>query len=124
MFSKLTDDEYVAKTRKSYKNRKLTISILLLTAVVILIPLLYFYFQLQTEINIYIDNLNSTDKNVVAMALEESEAKNNYYIGLILGAVMVSAVFAIGSLLGQAVSYHFSTRKEALLLKYYDLANK
>lgn len=122
--SKSTDDEYIKKIRKSYKSRKLTITILVTTAVIILIPLLYFYGQLQSEINIYIANLNSLDKNVVDAALNESEAKNNYYIGLSIGAVLTAMVFATGSLFGHAISYHFNTRKDGLLIKYYDLSKK
>lgn len=122
--SKSTDDEYIEKIRKSYKSRKLTITILASTAVIILIPLLYSYSQLQTEINIYLGNLNSLDKNIVEAAVNESEAKNNYYIGLSIGAILTVMVFAVVSLFGHAISYHFSTRKDSLLIKYYDMSKQ
>jgi predicted PurR-regulated permease PerM len=119
-----TDKEFIDKLRKSYASRKKTIIILVITAIIILIPALYFLNQLQTEINIYTSNLNSLDKNVVDSALKESEEKNNYYIGLTVGSVMAASFFAIAALLGHAVQYYQSSKKDGMLIKYYDLSNK
>jgi len=122
--SKLTDDEYIEKIRKSYKSRKKTITILVATAVIITIPLLYFYSQLQTQINIYIANLNSMDQNVTDSALKETDEIINYYIGFLIGSTFTGLVVVVSSAFAYALNYHLNSRKHSLLLKYYDLSKK
>ena len=119
-----SDKEYIEKLRKSYASRKKTIAMLIAGAVIILIPALYYYFQLQTEIDALLSNLNSQDTNVAQKALVQSEARDKYYIGLTVGAVLSAAFFSVALLLGNAIQYYINTKKDGLLIKYYDISNK
>jgi hypothetical protein len=122
--TKTTDKEYIEKLRKSYASRKITITILILGAIVILIPVLYYYSQLQIEINALLSNLGSQDRNIANKALEQSETKEKYYIGITVGALLSAAFFTVALLLGNAAQYYLHTKKDALLIKYYDIASK
>lgn len=121
---KLSDKQYIEKIIKDEASRKRTLIFIVSLAILMLIPIIYYTSTIYGELQLLLSNLHSNSELKIDSALKASDEKGSFYIGFGTGCAITAGYFAAISMLGHALGYYLSGRKDRMLIKYYEQSNK
>jgi Fe2+ transport system protein B len=118
---KKSDEEIIERIRKSYKNRWLSFSILLLFSIIIISSTIYWGHEFEKRIQELSNDISYVDESNNGMENLHSFVSNSFgfRIGLFVGKGIMAGLFFI--------IFAFSIinrRRDAILLEYYDKNKK
>lgn len=120
-----SDEEYIESIRNVYENRSKRAKYCIVLAVIVIATGFVLYSKMQDSIISLQETQSIMFKEgikITEIDLKLIEANNElaYAIGIKVGMVIKSFAIIVGGLIGYAIYFVLGSRKDRLLLKYFD----